>query len=40
MFYIPVGHSPITCIVPINDVIWCACANRVHLLNANTMDHR
>ena len=40
MFYIPIGHSPITCVLRVDDVIWCACANRVHILNAITMDHR
>ncbi|CAH1785700.1 unnamed protein product [Owenia fusiformis] len=39
IFYIPIGRSPVTSLVIIEQQLWCACGNSVHILHARTLDN-
>ncbi|KAK6194816.1 hypothetical protein SNE40_000364 [Patella caerulea] len=38
VMYIPVGQSPVTCVMIIGKQLWCACGNTVHVIHAGTLD--
>ncbi|XP_076321241.1 uncharacterized protein LOC143230859 [Tachypleus tridentatus] len=37
-FYIMIGSSPVTCLHRVQIRLWCACGNRVVILNSRTLD--
>ncbi|XP_022246616.1 uncharacterized protein LOC106463422 [Limulus polyphemus] len=37
-FYIMIGSSPVTCLQHVQIRLWCACGNRVIILNSRTLD--